>query len=234
MSEVTLPVGIQADIDEAFCFREDSSYQERAHDYLERYEVPRGYRDTAVQAVVTDLARRAFQAGAEGRTETEAIDDLGEIQAELLETAAKCTRAAMAIGGGSSMNSLYIIGPVTGKPEDNKPAFVAARRALKADSYTCAIPHDYIAEGTDWNTAMRISIAAMLSMEYGHKSKPAFDGIALLDGWEESEGAKIEKQLAEALGIPCRPWREYLDPAAPAASMAAAGAAQPLLALAAQ
>lgn len=132
------------------------------------------------------------------------------------------------------MNSLYIIGPVTGKPEDNKPAFVAARRALKADSYTCAIPHDYIAEGTDWNTAMRISIAAMLSMEYGHKSKPAFDGIALLDGWEESEGAKIEKQLAEALGIPCRPWREYLDPAAPAASMAAAGAAQPLLALAAQ
>ncbi len=132
------------------------------------------------------------------------------------------------------MASLYVIGPVTGRPRGNKEAFVSARRALKADGHICAIPHDYIDEGTGWSTAMRTSIAAMLSLEYGHKSKPAFDGIALLDGWEESKGAKIEKQLAEALGIPCRPWREYLDPAAPAASMAAAGAAQPLLALASQ
>lgn len=66
MQETILPVGIQNDIDEAFCFREDSSYQERAHEYLERYEVNRGYRDTAVQAVVTDIARRAFEAGAQG------------------------------------------------------------------------------------------------------------------------------------------------------------------------
>lgn len=100
MQETTLPIGIQADIDETFCFQEDRSYQERAHEYLERYEVPRGYRDTAVQAVVTDLARRAFQAGAEGRDEAAAMEGLGEVQAELLETAAKCTRAAMAIGGG--------------------------------------------------------------------------------------------------------------------------------------
>lgn len=68
MSETILPVGIQNDIDETFCFREDSSYQERAHEYLERYEVNRGYRDTAVQAVVTDIARRAFEAGAQGHS----------------------------------------------------------------------------------------------------------------------------------------------------------------------
>lgn len=66
MQEITLPVGIQADIDETFCFQEDKSYQERAHEYLERHEVARGYRDTAVQAVVTDIARRAFEAGAQG------------------------------------------------------------------------------------------------------------------------------------------------------------------------
>lgn len=66
MQEITLPVGIQADIDEAFCYREDKSYQDRAHEYLERYEVNRGYRDTAVQATVTDIARRAFEAGAQG------------------------------------------------------------------------------------------------------------------------------------------------------------------------
>lgn len=108
--------------------------------------------------------------------------------------------------------------------------FVSARRALKADGFACAIPHDYIDGGTDWNTAMRISITAMLSMEYGHKSKPSFDGIALLDGWEESEGAKIEKQLAEALGIPCRPWRDYLSPAKGAAALAAESALQPIFA----
>lgn len=130
--------------------------------------------------------------------------------------------------------SLYIIGPVTGKAHDNKAAFEEARLTLKADGFLCAIPHDYINEGTDWNTAMRISITAMLSLEHGIRNKPAFDGVAMLDGWEESEGAKIEKQVAESLGIPCRPWREYLSPAAPAASMAAAGAAQPLLALASQ
>ena len=39
-----LPVGIRNDIDEAFCFREDMSYQERAHGYLERCEVMRDER----------------------------------------------------------------------------------------------------------------------------------------------------------------------------------------------
>ena len=35
-------------------------------------------------------------------------------------------------------------------------------------------------------------------------------GIAMLDGWEDSKGARIEHDLAEALGIPCKPWREWL------------------------
>lgn len=129
--------------------------------------------------------------------------------------------------------SLYLIGPVTGRPDDNRAAFVRARKALKADGYACDIPHDFIEEGTPWQDAMRISIRQMLSNRV-QSTIQQYDGIALLDGWEESEGAKIERQVAEALGIPCRPWREYLDPAAPAASMAHAPAAQPMLALASQ
>lgn len=89
-----LPPDVAADINEVFCYREDASYQERAHAYLERYEVQRGYRDTAVQAVVTDMVRRAYLAGAGGGKEPCAPD----IRAELLETAAKCTRAALAMG----------------------------------------------------------------------------------------------------------------------------------------
>lgn len=94
MNDTVLPEYIQEDIDVTFCFREDSSYQERSHEYLERYEVNRGYRDTAVQAVVTDIARRAFEAGAQGC----AGGDLKAIEAELLETSAKCMRAAIQIG----------------------------------------------------------------------------------------------------------------------------------------
>lgn len=95
MQEITLPVGIQADTDEAFCYREDKSYQDRAHEYLERYEVNRGYRDTAVQATVTDIARRAFEAGAQGCS---GGGDLKAIEAELLEVSTKCLRAAIQIG----------------------------------------------------------------------------------------------------------------------------------------
>lgn len=87
MSETILPVGIQNDIDETFCFREDSSYQERSHEYLERYEVNRGYRDTAVQAVVTDIASRAFEAGTQGHSG-------GATSVQSRRNCSKCRRSA--------------------------------------------------------------------------------------------------------------------------------------------
>lgn len=214
MKGTTLPVGIQADIDEAFCYREDSSYQERSHEYLERYEVPRGYRDTAVQAVVTDLARRAFQAGAEGRTEAEAVGDLGEIQAELLETAAKCTRAAMAIGGVSSMTRLYVSGPVTGRHDGNRKAFAVAGVALADAGYTWFDPHDLVNPYDTHETAMLVCINELTShYESGRGIELHYDGLALLPGWEQSEGARLERAVAEACGIPVKTVEEWIEEA---------------------
>lgn len=63
MSDVVLPVGIKSDIDECFCYMDDTTYQQRAHEYLERYEVYRAIGDTAVQATVIDLTKRAFSEG---------------------------------------------------------------------------------------------------------------------------------------------------------------------------
>lgn len=37
------------------------------------------------------------------------------------------------------------------------------------------------------------------------------DGIALLDGWEDSRGAQIERELASDLGIPVHPLHMWLD-----------------------
>lgn len=44
----------------------------------------------------------------------------------------------------------------------------------------------------------------------GRRYEPHYDGIAMLDGWEDSRGARIEHDLAMSLGIECRPWREWL------------------------
>lgn len=60
-----LPVGITQDISICFGYMPDKTYQERSHEYLETYQVMRSNNDTAVQRVVLDIARRAFEAGKE-------------------------------------------------------------------------------------------------------------------------------------------------------------------------
>lgn len=128
---------------------------------------------------------------------------------------------------------LYIIGPVTGFEGDNRQAFEEARAALKADGYNCDIPHDFIKSGTEWGEAMRKSINHLTDSKINHRTferdASIFNGIAMLDRWEQSKGATLEHDIAEAIGMPCRPWRDYLNPAAPAAALAATPASQPLL-----
>lgn len=107
------------------------------------------------------------------------------------------------------MTRLYIIGPVTGIEDDNLQAFVdAANRILDADrthTSIARIPHMFVDEGDDWPTAMRKSVNEVTSGYY--------DGLALLPGWEQSEGAKLEKAVAEACGIPCKTVDEWLEEA---------------------
>ena len=103
--------------------------------------------------------------------------------------------------------NLYVIGPVTGKPKDNLPAFINARNGLWAAGYYVYIPHDIITTGVEWRYAMARSIEHICNRvrRYGDKF-----AVAMLDCWEDSKGARIEHDLAEALGIECRPWREFL------------------------
>lgn len=106
----------------------------------------------------------------------------------------------------------YAIGPVSGIEDGNRPAFERARERLEgASKAMCDIPHDLIPSDTPWPTAMRISVHKLTSSSYP-SMEPTYR-IALLPGWEESEGARLEKAVAEACGIPVKTVDEWLEEA---------------------
>ena len=131
--------------------------------------------------------------------------------------------------------NIYIVGPVTGIENDNREEFERVKVKLWSIGASVDIPHDYIDERVGWEDAMLVSVHlltqfnAMLHHD-PPRYEPHYDGVAMLDGWEESRGARIEHDLAEALGIECKPWREWLNPAEDGASIAGGSASQSIFA----
>lgn len=111
------------------------------------------------------------------------------------------------------MARLYISGPVTGIRDDNIEAFDKASIALDKAGYESYIPHDYIAEDADWHDAMLVSINRITRFDWWLGYKRFFAGLALLPGWEQSEGARLEVAVAEACGIPCKTVDEWIEEA---------------------
>lgn len=112
------------------------------------------------------------------------------------------------------MARLYISGRVTGIYKDNRPAFEKASLDLDQAGYVTYIPHDIVSAGTPWPMAMLISLHDLTSLGkvYGiERSFPYYDGVALLPGWEQSDGARLEKAVAEACGIPVKTVEEWLE-----------------------
>jgi hypothetical protein len=92
------------------------------------------------------------------------------------------------------MMKVYISGPITGIKDMNRSAFDEAKKALEALDYVAVSPLDVCitAHGYwKWEDYMRADIEAMMKC----------GAIMMLDGWEQSKGAKIEHDLAEALGF---------------------------------
>ncbi len=65
MTEDTLGAVLD-EVAEVFRFVKDDRPQERAHAYLERHEVCRGFNDTAMQCAVEYMVRRAYACGMAG------------------------------------------------------------------------------------------------------------------------------------------------------------------------
>ena len=86
---------------------------------------------------------------------------------------------------------LYVIGPVTGRENLNRAAFVDAREKLERAGYEAAIPHGFVPSGATHEDAMAQSIRALLDC----------DGVAMLDDWDRSPGATLENRVATECGL---------------------------------
>lgn len=103
---------------------------------------------------------------------------------------------------------LYIsgLGPMTGLPDFNFPAFREAAKALRALGWEVEDPSEHFGGSTDLPRYKYLA-ADVVSLV------TKCDAIAFLPGWWESEGAKLEAQIALDRGYDLYDWDEgHLDP----------------------
>lgn len=104
---------------------------------------------------------------------------------------------------------LYIAGPMTGLPDFNRPAFHAAAAQLRAAGYEVVSPAELdsthpIADPDGpgaWGRYMRRDIPHLLTC----------DALALLPGWTDSKGARLETHIAQELGMRMWSYGMWID-----------------------
>ena len=90
---------------------------------------------------------------------------------------------------------IYISGPITGRPNNNKEAFTNAKELLLSHGFEVVNPHDLETlkphDQMSWNDYMRNDIKALMDCNL----------VAVLEDWHESTGARLEVELAHRLGM---------------------------------
>lgn len=105
---------------------------------------------------------------------------------------------------------LYLAGPMRGYPEFNHPAFAEGTRLLRGLGHDVFSPAENNLRlgldpagmsGDQAEVERKFPLRACLAADVAWICGSA-EGIALLDGWETSGGARAEVALALALGLP--------------------------------
>lgn len=90
------------------------------------------------------------------------------------------------------MTRVYLSGPMTGIPQWNFPAFNAEAVRLRAAGFDVVNPAELNPDTSmTWHECMRADIKALCDC----------DTLALLPGWEGSQGAHLELHIAHRLGL---------------------------------
>lgn len=112
------------------------------------------------------------------------------------------------------MTRLYISGPVTGIEDDNRLAFSWAQNRLMDAGYEAFTPHEIVEPDDTHETAMLLCVNELTERTQKPGASgivPYYEGVALLPGWEQSEGARLEKAVAESCGIPVKTVGEWIE-----------------------
>lgn len=108
------------------------------------------------------------------------------------------------------MTTLYIAGPMSSLPDFNYPAFNTAATMLRGFGYDVLNPVDAEKDnptpGTPqaWDWYMRRALKMVLRA----------DALAMLPGSQNSKGARLERLVAESLGMECLPLEDWVERAA--------------------
>ncbi|RON88472.1 DUF4406 domain-containing protein [Pseudomonas fluorescens] len=89
-------------------------------------------------------------------------------------------------------NRLYLAGPMTGFEDFNFPAFNAMAAQLRARGYVVENPAEHgVVDGADWADYMAYDLTRL----------GLCGQVAVLPGWENSKGARLEVHIARELGM---------------------------------
>ena len=90
------------------------------------------------------------------------------------------------------MPKVYISGPMSGLPKYNYPAFYDAAMQLRLKGVEVVSPAEGAVTGDKcWSDYMRRAIKMLCDCDFNVR----------LPGWCDSAGARLETQIADALGI---------------------------------
>lgn len=95
---------------------------------------------------------------------------------------------------GTKRMKVYLSGKMTGLPDFGFPLFHKHAASLRASGYEVVNPAEL-----DMQDQQEMTWAQYLRRDIGHLV--TCDAIALIPNWTDSRGAKLEKTIADALGM---------------------------------
>lgn len=113
---------------------------------------------------------------------------------------------------------VFISGPVSGMPDNNVAAFATAAYRLRQAGHEVYSPVESIPAKCSHEQAMLMCLHELSRGDreaYACMNKlflePWYDAMVQLDGWQHSNGARLEAEIADALGIKRASLREVLE-----------------------